>query len=108
MSDLASMLCILGKRSDAEALLREALEGRLATVGPKHRDTLTLTGELGLLLMDLGRLGEAEPLLRSTLQARRASLGARHPDTLSSIQLEQFGVAASRAGQAERCCAAAL
>ena len=66
-------------------LYREALEASRATLGDRHRDTLSAINDLGLLLQDQGKLKEAEVLLREDLDASRASLGDRNRGTLSSI-----------------------
>ena len=59
-----------GKLGDAKPLLRWALEGMEAAVGPMHSDTLTSVSNQGLLLRDHGKLGDAKPLLRQGLLPR--------------------------------------
>lgn len=61
-----------GKLDEAEALLREALAGRPAQLGPAHADTLASTAALGKLLWKMGRNEEAEPLCRAALEGRLA------------------------------------
>jgi hypothetical protein len=58
--------------------MREALEGRRATLGPKHPDTLVSMGNLAGLLYAQGKLGESEALFKETLEGRRAAWGPQH------------------------------
>ena len=45
----------IGKLADAETLLRRAVEGREATLGEDHPDTLTSVNNLGSLQISLAR-----------------------------------------------------
>ena len=63
----------------AEPLLREALEGRRATLGSGHPDTLASMNYLGLLLMAKGVYAAAELLLCKALEGQREHLGSRQP-----------------------------
>merc|ERR1712187_85667 len=70
--------------AEAELLLRRAVEGRAATLGFTHPDTLQSVDNLVTLLQDIGKHCEAEPLCRLALAGRQATLGSGHPDTLTS------------------------
>jgi len=84
-SNLALLLRVQGKLSEAAPLFREALEGRRRTLGNTHPDTLTSLDNFGVLLLFQGKLSEAEPLLREALEVKRRTLGDTHPSTLTSI-----------------------
>ena len=64
-------------------MLREALAGRRATLGPKHPSTLSSMHIFAILLHAQGKLGESEALFKETLEGLRAALGPRHPDSLT-------------------------
>jgi hypothetical protein len=74
-----------GDLAAAEALCREALEGRRETLGNRHPHMFTSINSLGGLLLAKGDLAAAEPLLREAVEGLRATLGSGHPDTLASI-----------------------
>ena len=73
------------KLVEAELLFQRALEGREATLGPKHPDTLISVVNLAALLKDEGNLDEAERLYRRALEGREVTLGPKHRDTLGSF-----------------------
>jgi len=82
-------------------LLREALAGRRAVLGPEHPDTLRT---MVVLASALGaRSEEADPLLRAALAAQRRVLGPDHPDTLAT--LSEVGQFAHELGRYEECLA---
>jgi len=72
---------VLGR---AEALFREVLEKRTATLGPEHLDTVTGTQNLGGIYVYEGKLDLAEPLLQEVARKRMARLGAHDLETLRS------------------------
>ena len=82
---VANLLFQQGKYDDAEALYREAIEGRRRVLGDAHPSTLDSTNNLAVLLKDLGRYAEAEPLCHVVVAGRRRDLGDAHPQTLNSI-----------------------
>ena len=82
---MAGLLQDQGKLSDAEALYREALDGRRRTLGDAHPGTLNSINNMAGLLQDQGKLSDAEALYREALDGRRRTLGDAHPDTLGSI-----------------------
>lgn len=106
MNDLASLLHEEHDLSAAEALFREALGARRATLGDRDPATLTSANNLGLLLRDKGdqaSLDEATTLLREALGARREVLGASHPETADS--LFNLGSLLQECGVIEEACA---
>jgi len=75
----------LGMVAEAETLIRQVLEIRVATLGEDHPSSLTSLNQLADFLFSLGRVDEVEPLDRKTLEIRRRVLGEDHPDTLRSL-----------------------
>ncbi|GIE29590.1 ATP-binding protein [Actinoplanes italicus] len=55
-----------------------------ARLGPDHRDTLGVAGEVLWALRDLGEYGRLRPLVDDTLTRQIKTLGEDHPDTLRS------------------------
>eukprot|EP00854_Cymbomonas_tetramitiformis_P005768 gene5768-6957_t len=105
VNNLSSLQCLLGARSpprksppnpsmqlqgnlvEAEMMLYLLLDGRQASLGETHPDTLNTTESIAALLGGQpGRRAEAEPLLRASLQHRRATLGDSHSATLSTAR----------------------
>jgi len=87
MGSLAGLLYAQGKLGEAEPLMRETLEIRRATLGPKHPDTLTSMSNFAALLHAQGKLADSEALFKETLEGRRAALGPQHPHTLITERL---------------------
>jgi hypothetical protein len=85
MSTLGQFYSRLGRRGEAEPLLRECLAGRRTVFGGRHHATLASMYSLAQLLRSQGKLSEAEPLMREDLAASRETLGPKHPDTLASM-----------------------
>ena len=79
---LGGLLSDQSKLGEAEPLYREALRGRLETLGEMHPDTLNSLNNLANLLSDQGKLSEAELLYGAALRGRRETLGETHSDTL--------------------------
>ena len=86
MNNLALLLHEQGKLGEAEPLMRETLDIRRATLGPKHPDTLTSMNNLAGLLQAQGKLAESEALFKETLEGCRAALGPQHPNTLTTAR----------------------
>jgi len=74
----------LGRRAEAEPLLRKSLEGLEVVFGEKHPNTLISRSMLGILCRNTGRLAEAEHETSETYRLRRSVLGELHPATLST------------------------
>ena len=81
----AELLCDQGKYKEAEALAREAVEGRQQVLGEQHEDLLESMDTLSTALYYQGKHEEAELLGIRVLQGRREVLGDSHKDTLVSI-----------------------
>ncbi len=76
----------LGRYSEAEPLLREALAGYEKTQGADTTDTLRTQKNLAGVLQAKGDLGGAELMFRQVLETRERVLGKDHPDTLDSMK----------------------
>lgn len=74
-----------GKYSEADQLLRQALEAQTRIVGPDHSDTLWSAHVLASHLRNEGGFLEAEKLDRQTFEIRRRTLGPEHSSTLASM-----------------------
>jgi serine/threonine protein kinase/tetratricopeptide (TPR) repeat protein len=88
LSSLNSMGLLLtnkGDLADAEAYLREALDGSRRTLGDEHPDTLGHVLNTGLLLQAKGQLAESEAYFREALEGFRRVLGDDRSETLTSI-----------------------
>jgi tetratricopeptide (TPR) repeat protein len=83
-SNLASVLCDLGRLQEAEAEYRAVLEAQVRVLGAEHPSTLDSRSDLASVLGDLGRFQEAEAECRAVLEASVRVLGAEHPSTLTS------------------------
>ena len=85
ITSLGRVLHLLGNRSEAEPLLREALAISRNERGDEHPKTLECINNLGALLHSQGKLSEAEIHFREAMQTGRRMLGDEHPVTLSYI-----------------------
>ncbi len=74
-----------GEMGAATAVLRSTLDGRRATLGATHQDTICSTTALGNLLYAQDELEQAEPLYREALTQCRGTVGDRHPLTLVAL-----------------------
>jgi tetratricopeptide (TPR) repeat protein len=66
----------MGRSAEAEALHRQALEGRRRALGPTHPRTLSSQERLAATLASLGQFADAERLAAETAAASAASRGA--------------------------------
>jgi len=82
---LASTLSAVGRRRDAETLLRDVLDRRRRLEGADTAETLLAEQALVLVLLADARPEEAEPLQRHVLETRRKTLGDEHLDTLAAM-----------------------
>jgi len=86
-------------------LYERALQGREASLGATHPDTLTSVNNLAAVLKSQGKYAAAKDLYERALQGREASLGATHPNTLNSVnRLSQTLVQLSRLPEALELC----
>jgi tetratricopeptide (TPR) repeat protein len=81
----ASVLFKSGDAAGAQALAREAWQGRAKRFGDAHPLTLFSYNLLGAVQQQLGHAEEAEAIIRNVLEARRKSLGDTHPSTLTTL-----------------------
>ena len=84
MAQLASLFQESGELAEAEALWRECLQGRVATLGAESAATLRTRASLAYVLHLRGSSGEAGRLLTEALEAQERLLGSDHPDTTDS------------------------
>ncbi len=89
----------LGRKQEAEQLLRRSIAIREKGLGPTHLDVAVSLDNLVVLLGDDDRYAEAEPLARRSLAIREAALGKSHPSVASS--LNNLGVILDSTGRAE-------
>ena len=75
----------LGRKQEAEQLLRRSIAIREKALGPNHLDVAVSLDNLVTLLGDNDRYAEAEPLARRSLAIREAALGKVHPLVASSL-----------------------
>jgi len=85
LSNLATLMGMLGRFGIAEPLIREALDTYRRVHGDEHPNTLTALGNLGLVLRRQDKLDEAEPYLREALETFRRVRGAEHPQTIAGV-----------------------
>lgn len=94
---LASTLNSEGRHTEAEKILRAALDIQRRVLGPEHQETLGTAGNLARILLQEGHNADAEKLERETLDIRRRVLGPEHPDTAESVY--DLAVVAEREGR---------
>lgn len=76
---------VQGRLSDAEAMFERALRGYEETLGPEHKSTLNIVGNLGLLYVKQGRLSDAESIYERVLQGMENGLGRGDTSTLNTV-----------------------
>lgn len=72
----------IGQIRQAEPILKEVLDYRVAKLGHDHLDTNVAKNNLAMVLSDLGRSAEAEKLLQSVVENHRRVLGEEHLNTI--------------------------
>ncbi len=99
----------LGLFSNAEPVLRRALELRRADLGDSHPETIASMDSLGAALMYDHKFSEAEPLLRQAVDMGRRVLGPEHLVTVNAVaHLSWILQSAGRWREAEPLCRQAL
>ncbi|MFT5464734.1 MAG: tetratricopeptide (TPR) repeat protein, partial [Planctomycetota bacterium] len=73
------------QEEEAEVLLLDCLDKRLAQQGEEHPDTLQLFQDLATLYSQQGRSDEAEGMYSECLALREAALGESDPMTLVTL-----------------------
>jgi eukaryotic-like serine/threonine-protein kinase len=84
LQQFAGIMNSLGLHSQAEPVLREALNIRRTILGSDHADTLLTLHSLGSLMVTLGKYDEAIVALREAYDRRAAVFGKDHENTLRS------------------------
>ena len=84
-SDLAQLLLDTNRITEAEPLMRRALEIDAAAFGERHPTVATDLDNLATLLEATNRLGEAEPLRRRALAIDVAAFGEQHPRVATDL-----------------------
>jgi len=79
LNEHATTLNALGRNTEAEVLIRQALDIGRATIGEAHPDYATNLDNLARAVRDQGRPAEAEALFRQALDIDRATIGEAHP-----------------------------
>jgi eukaryotic-like serine/threonine-protein kinase len=100
---LANVYLELGRRDDAEPLMREALAIQEQVLGAYHQDVSTTLMNLGIMYLQQRNIAAAEPYLRRSVEIDERNLGHDHPDLAYSLL--NLGVAYQLEGrydQAER------
>ena len=82
---LAELLYTKALHSQAEPLMRRALEIDEASYGKEHPLVAIRLNNLASLLQDTNRLGKAEPLMRRALEIDEASYGKDHPNVARDL-----------------------
>ena len=84
---LGTILHKLGEYTEAEALLREALDGYTAQLGPDDSITLKTKWRLAWILHDQGKFTEAEQTSFDTWTTQKRTIGEDHPDCIQALYL---------------------
>lgn len=82
---IASLRRTMGRFSEAEAISREALDLRLAALGPGHRHVYLSKNNLGLILYQSGQLDAAEEMYEDVYDFYIERLGAEHRETATAL-----------------------
>jgi tetratricopeptide (TPR) repeat protein len=82
--EIADLLVVEGKYSDAEKLFRSVIEERVRVLGPEHPGTLDSRNRLIYALIGQTKYAEAEAEARQVLKLREKILGLEHVDTIAS------------------------
>ena len=74
-----------GQYTEAEPMVRHALEIQESSLGANHPDTARSLNNLAVLYENQGRYADAEPLYRRSLAIREQTLGPEHPGTAQTL-----------------------
>jgi len=102
LNQYAIYLQAQARYSQAEPLMRRALEIDQASHGPQHPKVAIRLNNLAQLLQATNRMAEAEPLMRRALEIDQASYGPQHPRV--AVQLNNLATllqATNRLAEAE-------
>jgi tetratricopeptide (TPR) repeat protein len=73
------------KHDDAENIYKQAIQGRLKTLGPDHDSTMHTMANLAGEYQKQNKLDQAAELYADVLEVRRRKLGTEHSTTLTTI-----------------------
>jgi eukaryotic-like serine/threonine-protein kinase len=76
----------LGLYPEAQSLFEHAINVSGSVLGPEHKETLHIIGDLAWTLFEEGRLSEAESLQRRLLDTDRRVLGPEDTNTLATME----------------------
>ncbi|MGJ8636906.1 MAG: tetratricopeptide repeat protein [Phycisphaerales bacterium] len=86
INELAGLLKVQGKLTEAEQYYQESLEAHRRVLGNDHQSTLTTIGNMGLLLQEQGKLTEAEQYFREALEGSRRVHADDHMKMIRSLE----------------------
>ena len=102
MIGLGQALRLQGAFSEAETLMRPAVDRLHLTLGVEHRDTLFAMLRLAALCESMGKLAEAETLTARVLEVSRRVLGTEHLETMKAMStLARYFIEEGKLSQAE-------
>ncbi len=81
----AIVLSDLERFDEAEPLLRQLIDERIAIDGAGHPRTLRLRNSLAVILLQSRRYADAEPVLRAALEGSEKTFGPEHSSTLGAV-----------------------
>jgi tetratricopeptide (TPR) repeat protein len=100
--NLASRLVNVGRYTEAETLVRQALLTKESTLGLNHAEVATTLNNLAMLLKETNRVTEAEPLIRRALAIDERSFGPDHSEVATDLNnLASLLAATNRLAEAE-------
>jgi eukaryotic-like serine/threonine-protein kinase len=76
----------LGLYPQAQSLFERAIKVSGSVLGPEHKETLHIIGDLTWTLFEEGRLSETESMERKLLDTERRVLGPEDTDTLATME----------------------
>jgi len=81
INNLGDLYRSQGKLTEAEEMLKRALDGHEKALGPEHTETLGTINSLASLYLDQGKLEEPEEMFQRILQGYEKERGPEHPVT---------------------------
>jgi tetratricopeptide (TPR) repeat protein len=109
LNELGLLLMNIGRYTEAEPIVREALTTAERVLESDHPDTLAFLNNLATLYTDQGRYPEAEPLYRRALDVTERVFGKENPGALVLVNnLANLYEHQGRYAEAEPLCRRAL
>jgi tetratricopeptide (TPR) repeat protein len=84
MENLADVLIEQDKLDQAEALLNQGLEARMARMPEDHPDILRMRARIGWLCYRQGNIATAGTILEEVVTTQTETMGARHIETMNT------------------------